>query len=356
MVRRHKRVFVHRNEACAEGKVLVINSDDISISILKVLAGEKLGIKATRVFLSTGAEVRSEDELQNDDNLYFSAGEAFYRQCSTSNEKMDIAIIGAGGVGKSAVTMRFLRDTFVQRWEPTIQDIYSKTVRIDNELSVLELLDTAGQEDFVSMRSQWMMDKDAYVFVYSLLDKASVRQLYSFVDLLQQVCDGYDKAPPVIFIGNKRDLVEKDPGARVSTFEEISYVMEAYEEASRNLDRRGSSRIDSSVSALNSAYRQSSLNSSMQSVNSLSAVLFEASNNSIIDNAASPSQGFLRPWMNEIHFECSALTGENIEVAFHELIRAIRRRRKDSQLQSDKVAAANEALKKKSFFRYCNIL
>ena len=86
---------------------------------------------------------------------------------------------------------------------PTIQDIYSKTVRIDNELSILEFTDTAGQEDFVSMRSQWMMDKDGYVFVYSLLDKASVRQLYSFVDLLQQVCDGYDKAPPVIFIGNK---------------------------------------------------------------------------------------------------------------------------------------------------------
>ena len=356
MARKHKRLFIHRNEACAEGKVLVINSDDISISILKTLASEKLGIKASRVFLSTGAEVRSEDELQNDDNLFFSSGEAFYRQCSTSNQKMDIAIIGAGGVGKSAVTMRFLRDMFVQHWEPTIQDIYSKTVRIDNELSVLELLDTAGQEDFVSMRSQWMMDKDAYVFVYSLLDKASVRQLYSFVDLLQQVCDGYDKAPPVIFIGNKRDLVEKDPGARVSTLEEISYVIEAYEETSRNLDRRESSRLDSSFSALNSAYRQSSLNSSMQSVNSLSAVLFEASNNSADNIATVPNQGFLRPWMNEIHFECSALTGENIETAFHELIRAIRRRRKDSQLQSDQVAAANEALKKKSFFRYCNIL
>ena len=29
---------------------------------------------------------------------------------------------------------------------PPLQDIYAKTVRIDNELSVLELLDTAGQE------------------------------------------------------------------------------------------------------------------------------------------------------------------------------------------------------------------
>jgi hypothetical protein len=38
----------------------------------------------------------------------------------------------------------------------------------------------------VSMRSQWMMDKDGYIFVYSLLDKSSLRQLFNFVDLLSQ--------------------------------------------------------------------------------------------------------------------------------------------------------------------------
>jgi hypothetical protein len=36
------------------------------------------------------------------------------------------------------------------------------------------------------MRSQWMMDKDGYIFVYSLLDKSSLRQLFNFVDLLSQ--------------------------------------------------------------------------------------------------------------------------------------------------------------------------
>ena len=61
--------------------------------------------------------------------------------------------------------------------------------------------------------------------------------------------------------------------------------------------------------------------------------------------------------MNEIHFECSALTGENIETAFHELIRRIRRRRKERQQQSAKVEAANAASgKKSSFWNYCNIL
>ena len=69
---------------------------------------------------------------------------------------------------------------------PQIQDVYQKTVRYDGTINVLDILDTAGQEDFVSMRSQWMMDKDGYIFVYSLLDKSSLRQLFNFVDLLSQ--------------------------------------------------------------------------------------------------------------------------------------------------------------------------
>lgn len=32
--------------------------------------------------------------------------------------------------------------------------------QVDDEVSVLEILDTAGQEDFSTLRAQWMMDKD----------------------------------------------------------------------------------------------------------------------------------------------------------------------------------------------------
>jgi hypothetical protein len=33
-----------------------------------------------------------------------------------------------------------------KKWEPTIEDAYRKTARVDDSVAVLEILDTAGQE------------------------------------------------------------------------------------------------------------------------------------------------------------------------------------------------------------------
>ncbi len=159
-----RRIFIHRNEASAEGKVLLV-SDDISLQSLKKLAGEKLGIKKPKkIFLPNGMEVVSVEDIQESENLYISSGENFYRSnvSSSGNEKLHVSVLGGGGVGKSAITLRFVRDFFIKNWEATIEDAYRKTVRVDDEVSVLEILDTAGQEDFSTLRAQWMMDKDGW--------------------------------------------------------------------------------------------------------------------------------------------------------------------------------------------------
>lgn len=59
--------------------------------------------------------------------------------------------------------------------------------QVDEEVSVVEILDTAGQEDFSSLRAQWMAGKDGYLFVYSLVDRVSLQEVYSFIELLEQV-------------------------------------------------------------------------------------------------------------------------------------------------------------------------
>lgn len=171
------RVFIHRNEPTSDSKILMI-SDDISFLSFKRLAGEKLGLKKVKkVYNSIGQEILSLDDIQYNDNLYFTQGsEVFYQFAGGGtggggggpgsgsggggHEKMNVSILGGGGVGKSAITLRFVRDFFIKNWEATIEDAYRKTVRVDEEVSVLEILDTAGQEDFSTLRAQWMMDKD----------------------------------------------------------------------------------------------------------------------------------------------------------------------------------------------------
>uniref|UniRef100_A0A8C0Q8W3 Ras like without CAAX 2 n=3 Tax=Canis lupus familiaris TaxID=9615 RepID=A0A8C0Q8W3_CANLF len=56
-----------------------------------------------------------------------------------------VVMLGAGGVGKSAMTMQFISHQFPDYHDPTIEDAYKTQVRIDNEPAYLDILDTAGQ-------------------------------------------------------------------------------------------------------------------------------------------------------------------------------------------------------------------
>ncbi|KAI9908405.1 hypothetical protein PsorP6_003954 [Peronosclerospora sorghi] len=96
------------------------------------MASKKLGVCAKRLFLSSGAEISDVDELQNNDTLYISQGEAFYKSLGPANgqDTLQMSVLGSGGVGKSALTLCFVRYYFVKNWNPCM----------------LEILDIAGQD------------------------------------------------------------------------------------------------------------------------------------------------------------------------------------------------------------------
>ena len=57
-----------------------------------------------------------------------------------------IVILGGGGVGKSCLTFRLVHDSFVEKYDPTIEDSYRKdNFMVDGESVSIEILDTAGQ-------------------------------------------------------------------------------------------------------------------------------------------------------------------------------------------------------------------
>ena len=65
-----------------------------------------------------------------------------------------LVIVGGGGVGKSALTIRLIQNHFIDEYDPTIEDSYRKQVTIDEETCLLDILDTAGQEEYSAMRDQ----------------------------------------------------------------------------------------------------------------------------------------------------------------------------------------------------------
>ena len=70
--------------------------------------------------------------------------------------EVSLSVLGAGGVGKSALTIQYVFNRYEPDYDPTIEDMYKRQQEIDGETSMLSVLDTAGQEEFFAMRDSWV--------------------------------------------------------------------------------------------------------------------------------------------------------------------------------------------------------
>ncbi len=55
-------------------------------------------------------------------------------------DTIKMAVMGAGGVGKSAFVVQFIQNYFIENYDPTIEDSYKKQMKVDNNVFTLELL------------------------------------------------------------------------------------------------------------------------------------------------------------------------------------------------------------------------
>uniref|UniRef100_A0A0K0DLQ3 small monomeric GTPase n=1 Tax=Angiostrongylus cantonensis TaxID=6313 RepID=A0A0K0DLQ3_ANGCA len=140
-----------------------------------------------------------------------------------------IVVLGSGGVGKSALTVQFVQGIFVEKYDPTIEDSYRKAsglliayfiqVEVDGQQCMLEILDTAGTEQFTAMRDLYMKNGQGFVLVYSITAQSTFNDLMDLRDQILRVKDTDEV--PMILVGNKCDLedervVGKDQGQNLA--------------------------------------------------------------------------------------------------------------------------------------------
>lgn len=88
-----------------------------------------------------------------------------------------------------------------------VLDSYRKQCVIDDEVALLDVLDTAGQEEYSAMREQYMRTGEGFLLVYSITSRQSFEEIMTYQ---QQILRVKDKDYfPIIVVGNKCDL-EKD--------------------------------------------------------------------------------------------------------------------------------------------------
>lgn len=90
---------------------------------------------------------------------------------------------------------------------------------------MLEVLDTAGQEEYTALRDQWIRDGEGFILVYSISSRSSFTRIQKFHHQIQRVKESaaagsptYPGSPlsqtmgsfgpaPVMLVGNKCDRV-----------------------------------------------------------------------------------------------------------------------------------------------------
>ncbi|KAJ3323015.1 GTP-binding protein [Boothiomyces sp. JEL0866] len=90
-----------------------------------------------------------------------------------------IAVLGSRAVGKSSVTVQFVENHFAETYYPTIENMFTKIVKYKGEEFAVEIMDTAGQDEFSILNSKHAIGMDwvPCVLVANKVDLHAQRQV-----------------------------------------------------------------------------------------------------------------------------------------------------------------------------------
>lgn len=118
-----------------------------------------------------------------------------------------VIMVGSGGVGKSALTLQFMYDEFVEDYEPTKADSYRKKIILDGQEVQVDILDTAGQEDYAAIRDNYFRSGDGFLLVFSITEPSSLGDVEHLREQILRVKN--DDKTPLLLVGNKSDLAHE---------------------------------------------------------------------------------------------------------------------------------------------------
>lgn len=95
-----------------------------------------------------------------------------------------------------AFVIQFTQSITIEEYDPTIESLYTKTVVIDGETCVLDIMDTAGQDEFPAINDQYMKTGEGFILIFSIDNMESFEYIESKLYQIRRVKD--DDEFPVV--------------------------------------------------------------------------------------------------------------------------------------------------------------
>uniref|UniRef100_A0A2K6V167 GTP-binding protein Rheb n=4 Tax=Boreoeutheria TaxID=1437010 RepID=A0A2K6V167_SAIBB len=129
------------------------------------------------------------------------------------------------GSGKSSLTIQFVEGQFVDSYDPTIENTFTKLITVNGQEYHLQLVDTAGQDEYSIFPQTYSIDINGYILVYSV---TSIKSFEVIKVIHGKLLDMVGKVQiPIMLVGNKKDLHME----RVISYEEGKALAESWNAA-----------------------------------------------------------------------------------------------------------------------------
>ncbi|XP_027524295.1 GTPase RhebL1 [Corapipo altera] len=89
-------------------------------------------------------------------------------------------------VGKTSLAHQFVEGKFVECYEPTVESTYNKVVVVGKDEFQLQLVDTAGQDEYSILPHSFIIGTHGYVLVYSVTSLRSFQVVKTLHDKLYE--------------------------------------------------------------------------------------------------------------------------------------------------------------------------
>ncbi|XP_005096735.1 cell division control protein 42 homolog [Aplysia californica] len=127
---------------------------------------------------------------------------------AASQEFIKCVVVGDGAVGKTCMLMSYATNKFPTEYVPTVFDNYAVTVNIKDAPHQLGLFDTAGQEEYTSLRMLSYPETSIFLVCYSVVMPESMKNAET--KWIPEIRHNVPKAPFIV-VGTQVDLRDDEP-------------------------------------------------------------------------------------------------------------------------------------------------
>jgi len=118
-----------------------------------------------------------------------------------------MVVLGDGGVGKTCLTLTFVKKEFKTDYIPTLGvDIYTKDFNLGQTMITLIIWDIAGQQKFDLVRKQYYKGAQGAIIVFDLTRNTT---FHNVDEWYREVTEYSGEKVPVILLGNKVDVEDQ---------------------------------------------------------------------------------------------------------------------------------------------------